>query len=554
MFAKVAKIESEDFVRSLARVGLLWVASGAVVAWAQTTTSINLNLKGNSATFNWENALALAQTGSVGTLGYASLVFTGSSGAFSDNTNSSFGGPTQITAELAFNETDTIAISFTYPNGGDFGTIAALNFSGGTITGGTGAYAGASGSLNLTIVKDDAAALWTTTTTTGSGSVIAGGNTIPLTLTKFRGWCCGWSTRERNYSLFPVSVSGSLGNPSGQVKLYFYPNAPTAVDGLVTITFNGTDSLIMGYGYTPSVSEPLAPPSSFTGNIVGGTGKYTNAYGALNYTNVSGGLNVTGTMTLPSSGATITHVKTVYGSPWMATNTWLEIHGTNLVPADTPSAGVDWSNAPEFANGQMPTQLGPVSVTFGGGGSLGYVYFYCSAQTNPNCADDQINVLAPLLGMGDSFLMKLAVNNNGTPIAVTAPLRDAFSPAFLSLDSAGHIAARHLDASLVGPTSLYPGSTTPAKAGETISLYGVGFGAVSMVMAGSATQSGSFTIPAGYCWVSGISVQAVPGALVSPGLYQLNLTIPQGVPSGDNPVECIQNFYPTFPGAIIAIQ
>jgi len=537
------------------RISCLWMLSGAVVALAQTSTNINLNLKGNPSTSNWENTLTLAQTGSVGTLGYASLVFTSSSGGFSDNNNTSFGGPTQITAELAFNELDTIAIGYTYPNGGDFGTVATLKFSGGTITSGTGAYAGASGSLDLTIVKDDAAALWTETTTTGSGNVMVGGNTIPLTLTKFRGWCCGWSTRERNYSLYPVSVSGSLGNPSGQVKLYFYPNAPTAVDGLVTITFNSTDSLIMGYGYTPS-GQSIAPPSSFTGNIVGGTGKYTNAYGALNYTNISGGLNVTGTMTLPSSGATITRVKTVYGWSWMAGNAWLEIHGTNLVPADTPAPGVDWSNAPEFANGQMPTQLGPVSVTFGGGNppTPGYIYFYCSAQTNPNCADDQINVLAPLLGISDSFLMKLTVNNDGIPIAVTAPLRDGYSPAFLSFDAAGHIAARHLDASLVGPTSLYPGSSSPAKAGETISLYGVGFGqAGGTIVAGSATQTGPLTIQPNYCWVSGVSAQAA-GALVSPGLFQINLTIPQGVPSGDNPVLCIQGFYPTFPGATIAVQ
>lgn len=59
------------------------------------------------------------------------------------------------------------------------------------------------------------------------------------------------------------------------------------------------------------------------------------------------------------------------------------------------------------------------------------------------------------------------------------------------------------------------------------------------------------------CWVSELGAQAV-GALVSPGLYQINLTIPQGVPNGDNPVFCIyatsgaEN--PTFPGALIAVQ
>jgi uncharacterized protein (TIGR03437 family) len=540
------------FVRRFAFV--LWVASGAVVAWGQTTANIDLNLIANndSAPFTWENALTLAQTGSVGTLGYASLAFTSSSGGFG---NSNYGGPTQITAELAFNEADTIAISFTYPNGADFSTVGTLNFSGGTITGGTGAYASASGTLGLTIVKDDAAALWTTTTTTGTGSVMVGGNTIPLTLTSFRGWCCGWSTRERDYSLFQVSVSGSPGNASGQIKLYTYLNAPEAVEGIVTIPFNSNDSLTLGYGYTPT-GQDTTPPANFTGNVVGGTGKYANAYGALNYTSTSGGLNVSGIMTLPSSGAAITQVKSAYGWPWMAANTWLEIHGTNLVPPDTPSAGVDWSNAPEFANGQMPTQLGPVTVTFGGGGQPGYIYYYCSARTNPNCADDQINVLAPLLAQNNADPLRLAVNNNGTPIAVTAPLRDQFSPAFLSFDTVGHIAARHLDASLVGPATLYPGSSTPAKAGETISLYAVGFDRTggTVLVAGSATQSGSFTIPAGYCWVSGISVDEVPSALVSPGLFQLNLTIPKGVPSGDNPVVCIDNFYPTLPGALIAVQ
>jgi hypothetical protein len=78
-------------VRSFPLVGLLSVASGAVMALAQTSTNINVTLKGNNTTFNWENTLALAQTGSVGSLGYASLVFTSSSGGFSDinDTNSS---------------------------------------------------------------------------------------------------------------------------------------------------------------------------------------------------------------------------------------------------------------------------------------------------------------------------------------------------------------------------------------------------------------------------------------------------------------------------------
>ena len=105
----------------------------------------------------------------------------------------------------------------------------------------------------------------------------------------------------------------------------------------------------------------------------------------------------------------------------------------------------------------------------------------------------------------------------------------------------------------MAPANLYPGSSTPAKAGEIIELYGVGFGNVpGGIVAGSATQTGSLNTGLS-CWVSGLNAQAV-GALVSPGLYQINLTLPKGVPSGDNPVVCIYSFYPTFPGALIAVQ
>jgi len=105
---------------------------------------------------------------------------------------------------------------------------------------------------------------------------------------------------------------------------------------------------------------------------------------------------------------------------------------------------------------------------------------------------------------------------------------------------------------------LYPGVTTPAKARETILLYATAFGPPdptdpsSSVVAGSVTQSGKLPSDLS-CWVYGLNAPAI-GALVSPGLYQINLTIPKSVPSGDNPVTCINAFSSTFPGAVIAVQ
>jgi uncharacterized protein (TIGR03437 family) len=530
---------------------------GCLIALAQSSTNINVNLILGNGGPNTSNTLVLAQTGSVGSLGNATLVMTSNSAPIGD---SGIMGPVQITFELAFNEVDTIAISFTEsdPNFAD-PTHQTVAMTGGTITGGTGAYAGASGSLDLTIAKDSAGALWSTSTTSGSGILTVGGSTKPLTLANFRGWCCGWATREQDYFLMPFTVTGNLGSGTGMVKEYYYfntnvPNGTPNVFGAATINFNSTDSLILGYSYSPASTNDLSPPSTFSGNLLGGTGKYANAVGAITWTNTNKGFSATGAMTT-NPGPVITQVKTIYGAPQVALNTWLEIHGHNLVPANTAASGVDWSNAPEFANGMMPTQLGPVGVGFGGGMLPGYIYWYCSAQTNPNCADDQINVLAPAsLSLNDSAPVPITVLNNGAPIARTVSFRNGYSPAFLSFDTKGHIAARHLDSSLMAPSGLYPGLSTPAKAGETISLYGTGFGPVpGGIVEGSATQSGNLSTAGLSCWVSGLNAQAV-GALVSPGLYQINLTIPKGAPSGDNPVVCIYNFNPTFPGALIAVQ
>src|SRR5262249_55066997 len=152
------------------------------------------------------------------------------------------------------------------------------------------------------------------------------------------------------------------------------------------------------------------------------------------------------------------------------------INGTNLVPANTPSTGVDWSKAPEFASGKMPTQLNGISVTING--LPGHVYFYCSAATDPACkaGGDQINVLAPLLNVTQESIVQVVVTNNGVASAPYLDFGAPLLPAFFLFDATGHVVARHLDFSLMGPSSLYPGSSTPARAGETIILVGSGFG------------------------------------------------------------------------------
>ena len=251
-----------------------------------------------------------------------------------------------------------------------------------------------------------------------------------------------------------------------------------------------------------------------------------------------------------ASGQTITSVTTADGGPVIAQNTFVVIKGVNLVPADTPASGVIWSSAPSFASGLMPTQLGGVSVTVNN--NPAFVYFYCSASTDPQCSQDQINILTPLdntIGPAPVVVTSGAISSPPFS-AILQPV----APSFLLFSPAGYIAATHANNALLGPASLYPGSSTPAAAGEVIQLYAVGFGLPqTSLVDGSASQSGSLPVLPG-CQVGGVPADLAFAGLTGPGVYQLNLTIPATAANGDNTISCTYSAATTPVGDLITVQ
>ena len=197
----------------------------------------------------------------------------------------------------------------------------------------------------------------------------------------------------------------------------------------------------------------------------------------------------------------------------------------------------------------MPTRLGAIdSVTVHG--VPAYIYFYCSAATNPSCAGgDQINVLSPWYT--PPGLNQIVVTRNGVASAPYAITEQSLSPGFPYFDAQGHVVARHLDGSLVGPPTLFPGASTPAKAGETVILVAFGMGIPNNYVQGSGVQNGQ--IAATRCFISGLFT-GVPEAFISPGLVQLNVTIPPATPSGENSIMCAAGDHPFPPGALITVQ
>ena len=251
-----------------------------------------------------------------------------------------------------------------------------------------------------------------------------------------------------------------------------------------------------------------------------------------------------------NSGPSISSVTTAFGGPAIAQNTFIVIKGTNLVPPITPSTGVTWSNSPAFDSGLMPSQLDNVSVTING--KPGFIYFYCSAGTDPACFQDQINVLTPLDNTLGPVLVVVSSGTTSTQGFLTT--MNKVAPSFLLASTAGYIVATHRNNSLVGPVTLYPGSSTPAITGETIALFGVGFGLpTTPLVNGSASQFGSLPVLP-VCTVGGYPANLTFAGVVSPGLYQLNLTIPIAAANGDNLVSCSYGGFTTPTGDLITVQ
>ena len=240
---------------------------------------------------------------------------------------------------------------------------------------------------------------------------------------------------------------------------------------------------------------------------------------------------------LSPSLVTLGQTTNAFGNiPNIAANTWFIIKGENLAPAgDTRT----WQ-ASDFVNNQMPTSLDGVSVTLNGVNAFVY---YISPQ--------QVNVLAPPnLAPG---IVQVQVNNKAGVSAPASVISQSISPTFFTFGAGPYVTAVHADGSLIGPATLYPGYSTPAKAGESILLFANGFGPTSSsVVSGSEAQGGTLATNPGIM-IGGLQASVQFAGLISPGLYQFNVVVP-ALPSGNATLTATYGGQSTQPGILLSIQ
>ena len=241
---------------------------------------------------------------------------------------------------------------------------------------------------------------------------------------------------------------------------------------------------------------------------------------------------------ISASGPVIAEVANAEGeSPAIAPNTWVEIKGVNLAPSGDSRI---WQGS-DFMGTQMPTELDQVSATVNGKNA--YVYYISPTQ---------INVLTPPDAMNGA--VQVVVTNNGAATGAFTAQAQPLSPSFFVFNGGPYAAATHVNGTFLGPASLYAGVTTPAQPGETVVLYGNGFGPTSTpVVSGSTAQTGSLS-PLPVIKIGGIAATVQFAGLVAAGQYQFNVVVPSNLANGDQSITATYGGQTTQAGTLITVQ
>jgi uncharacterized protein (TIGR03437 family) len=148
-------------------------------------------------------------------------------------------------------------------------------------------------------------------------------------------------------------------------------------------------------------------------------------------------------------------------------------------------------------------------------------------------------------------------NAIGTSDSVLALLQTA-APQFFQFPGTNYAAGVHADGTnLAGPRLVQQGvSGTAAKVGETIVLFGTGFGATQPAISATALVPAPLPLARPedlQIRIGGLDAGIAYAGLISPGVYQFNVVVPQ-VAAGDQPVVAELRGLLTQSGLLLTIQ
>ncbi len=306
-----------------------------------------------------------------------------------------------------------------------------------------------------------------------------------------------------------VLIGGRAGLPVAGATVSF-----TVKSGSATVSSNTTQTDSSGLAAVGVTFGPNAGSVVITASAVG------TSVAPVQFT-LTAGSSVAGCTASAPAIVSINSAGDYGGFGSFASGSWLEIKGTNLSPTTRQWGGDD------FKGSNAPTSLDNVAVSING--NAGFVLYISPGQINAQAPSDST--------IGN---VQIAVSNcAGTSVPVNlqkqAIVPGMLSPSVFKVGGKQYLAGVLPDGNYVGNANLISGvAFRPAKPGETIIAYGIGFGAVTPSIAPGIIVGQSNRIP-NLTIAFGTTQAAIAYAGLAPnyvGLYQFNFTVPS-VADGD---------------------
>jgi uncharacterized protein (TIGR03437 family) len=205
------------------------------------------------------------------------------------------------------------------------------------------------------------------------------------------------------------------------------------------------------------------------------------------------------------------------GFPSVAPGSWVEIYGTNLAP-DTQG----WTGA-DFTGNNAPTSLGGVSVSIGG--QAAFVDYISATQVNAQLPSN----------IATGGMLELTLTNGATAsaphnIMVNATQPGLLAPGSFKIGGNQYVVALHSDGSYVIPAGAIAGvNSSPAQPGETVTMYGVGFGPVTKGFSAGEIVTADNQLALPFQLLFGQTPAQLPYYGLAPsfvGLYQFDVVVP----------------------------
>jgi uncharacterized protein (TIGR03437 family) len=224
------------------------------------------------------------------------------------------------------------------------------------------------------------------------------------------------------------------------------------------------------------------------------------------------------------------------GGRAVAPGSWISVFGLNL--SDTTQG----NNGVNFAYDNCPTTCSPVNQPFPLGiDGVAYSFDTASGNSYPGrfsfVSPNQLNLLVPWELLGQTSVTVKVIVNYTYSAEYTLPIAE-YSPGFFQYNYTSEVAALDLNYHVVT-------STNPVARGSIVQLFMNGLGPVSNQPAdGAAAPSNpnglatTMTQPVVTIGGQNATVQFSGLSPNSASLYQVNVTVPPGISTGNQTITC----------------